>query len=120
MKMVTADELEKITTKAKRLVRASQYLIGRHATDDYPERQIAVADILECLKIGNAVAFEPQVIRGQLRYRGNARYRWFGEDQKDRVLRLIVIVTERVIVVSAAHATPKQAERYHAEDTKEK
>ncbi|MGK5084172.1 hypothetical protein WDW37_12825 [Bdellovibrionota bacterium FG-1] len=114
--MVTSDELVELTAKAKRLVRAQQYLISQHVMNDHPERLITAVDILECLKIGSAVALELREIGGQYKYSGNDRYRWFGEDQKDRVLRLIVIIEDQTVVVSAAEATEKQAERYHAED----
>ena len=114
--MVTSEDLAKLTVKAKRLVRAKRYMISRHAMDDHPERQITAADILECLKIGSAVALEPRELDGQTKYSGDNRFRWFGEDQKDRVLRLIVIIEEQTVVVSAAQATEKQTDRYHAED----
>lgn len=32
------------------------------------------------------------------------------------MLRLIVVIEKQTVVVSAAHATAKQAERYRAED----
>lgn len=83
---------EELTSKAKRLVR------------------------LECLKIGSAVALEPREVNGVVKYQGDDLFRWFGEDQKDRVLRIIVVITDDVVVVSAAVATTGQEYKYREED----
>ena len=73
-------------------------------------------EILECLKIGSITKLEPREVKGQIKYEGNDRFRWHGQDQKDRALRLIVIIDDETIVVSAAEANPKAAAAYLTDD----
>jgi hypothetical protein len=105
-----------LTSQAKKLVRKGKYRITYHVMVDHPERNITAADILECLKIGSAVSLEPRKGEDQEKYWGADRYRWFGQDSQDRVLRLIVSIQTNVIVISAAEATRIQRERYLEED----
>lgn len=107
---------KELTTQAKKFVREGKYKITYHVMVDHPERHITVADILECLKIGDIVSLEPRTVAGREKYTGTDRYRWFGQDAKDRVLRLIVSITGNVIVISAAEATLTQRDRYLSED----
>jgi len=109
-------ELVRLSRQARSLVRAGKYIISEHALNDHPERDIKIEDILEVLKIGEAISEEPREVDGVEIYRGTQRYRWFGEDQNDRVLRLIVVIKANVVIISAAIATERQAERYRAED----
>lgn len=105
-----------LTATVHRLVRQGKYKISLHALKDHPERGITASDILECLKIGGIADEEPRRIGNEIRYEGDPRYRWFGEDQTSRVIRLILVIKANVIVVSAALATEGQVERYHKED----
>ncbi len=91
--------------------------ISFHVLNDHPERDITAADIIEVLKIGSMAAAEPREVNGRKQYEGAQRYRWFGEDQRDRLLRLILVVKKHVIVCSAAEATEGQAARYRKEDS---
>ena len=112
------DDFLKLSQKARSLVRHGKYRISLHALEDHPERQITAVDILEVLKIGHIATAEPNMKDGKTLYSGDQRYRWFGEDQNDRVLRLIIAVKGNVVVISAAEATEGQARRYR-EDEKE-
>jgi hypothetical protein len=113
------EDLSKLTTNIRSLVRQGKFSITYHVLNDHPERNISAVDILECLKIGSVASAEPKEIDGKEQYTGDQRYRWFGEDESDRVLRLILVVEADVIVVSAAEATSGQAERYRKEDSEE-
>jgi hypothetical protein len=108
--------LEELTIRAKKLIREGKFRITQHVMLDHPERNITAVDILECLKIGNLVSLEPKVNKGEQKYFGLDRYRWFGQDTKDRVLRLIVSISANVIIISAAEATTTQTQKYLAED----
>jgi len=66
-------------------------------------------DMLEVLKTGEASSMEPRIVGNKTVYGGEQRVRWFGRDQNDRIIRLIIVVKENVIVVSAAMATEPQA-----------
>ena len=101
----------------KKMLREGKYQISSHATDDYPEWNITAADIIECLKIGDLDRFEPREVDGVTKYLGSDRYRWYGQDQKDRVLRLIIAIDDEVITVSAAEAGNKARDAYLASDT---
>ena len=110
------EDFSTLTAKVRRLVREGRYLISTHALKDHPERGIAADHILECLKLGSVAAVESREVEGKIRYEGSRRYRWFGEDHRDRVLRLILVIRTDVVVISAAEATEGQAERYRRED----
>lgn len=102
-------KFEKLTKKAKKLFREGKYAIDSHATDDYPERQITAADIIEVLKIGSIVGEGTQ---GEERN----RYLWVGEDTADRVLRLVVVIRDDLIVISAVEAGKRLKANYRSED----
>lgn len=118
-------DFDELTAKAKRLVRKKDYEIDSHATDDYPEREILVDDVLETLKTGSIVSKE-SVAKGTSFYVGETRYRWIGRDIKDRVLRLIVLFkkftkmhNEKLIVISACKANATQTKEYLKENCDE-
>ena len=112
IKNVSAENFKDISAQVRRLVRAGNYKITRHALEDHPERKITAADILECLKIGDAASLEPRNNGTEIKYTGSDRYRWFGQDTLDRVLRLIISISSNVIVISAAEVTENQEKRY--------
>jgi len=103
------DNFEKLTKKAKKLLRDGAYFIDRHATDDYPERMITAADIKEVIKIGSVVGVGNP---GE----GKDRYLWVGEDAGDRILRLVVVIQDDLIVISAVEANQTQTKDYRKED----
>lgn len=120
-------DFSKLTAKAKRLVREKEYEIDPHATDDYSEREIFVDDVLETLKTGSIIS-EESAEKGTSFYVGETRYRWIGQDIKDRVLRLIVLFKkfkrmhkekEKLIVVSACEANTSEAKAYLKENADE-
>ena len=112
---MTGNELRSLTVRVKRLVRQGRYRLSSHVLHDHPERWITEANILEAIKSGRLASREPREVDGRIRYSGEDRFRWLGADQKDRVLRLIVVITETVVVVSAVKATERQSERYREE-----
>ncbi len=121
-------DFSKLTAKVKRLVREREYDIDPHATENYPEREIFVDDVLETLKTGSIVSKEDADEGRTSFYVGETRYRWVGQDIKDRVLRLIVLFKkftrmhkekEKVIVVSACKANASETKAYLKENCDE-
>lgn len=102
-------DFDELTKKAKRLFRERKFAIDPHATDDYPERNITAADIIEVIKIGGVIGEGNQ---GE----GSDRFLWVGEDAADRVLRLVVVIRNNLLVISAAEANRTQTARYENED----
>jgi hypothetical protein len=113
---VSEQNFKELTVRVKKLVREKNYTITYHVLKDHPEREILEVDILECLKIGDIASLEPREVCGEEKYIGPNRYRWFGQDTKDRVLRLIIAIKENVIIISAAEATENQRDWYLEED----
>ncbi len=113
---MTFQHLDEVTAKVKNLVRQGDYKITFHVLHDNPDRQITAADILEVLKVGNVKQLEPRTEGKTVKYSGADRYRWVGQDAQDRVLRLIVVVSNGVVIVSAAISNPNEAKQYLAED----
>ena len=111
-----AKDFSELTAQVHHLVRQGKYQISYHALNDHPERNITAADIIEVLKIGSIADLELRIVAGREKYEGAQRYRWFGEDERDRVLRLILVVKDNVIVISAVEATNRQSARYQQED----
>ena len=104
--------LDELTKQAKELVRANRYKISFHALYDNPQRNITAADILQVLKEGAIKQLEPREVAGEIKYVGADRFRWLGEDAGDRILRLIVVIAENVVVVSAVEAGPTDQKSY--------
>jgi len=112
-------DLASLSRNVRTMIRAGKYVITDHVTKDHPERQIKKDDILEVLKIGNAIEHFPRFIDGKLQYSGHSeRYKWVGEDQKDRILSLLITIENNVVVVHANQATTEEAKRYKMEDGK--
>lgn len=99
--------LDNITRQVKQLFGKGKYKISFHVLNDHPERNITAADIIETIKEGRTAQVEPREKDGEQKYSDDNRFRWFGTDTKDRVLRLILVVKAQVIIVSAAVATEK-------------
>jgi hypothetical protein len=104
--------LDELTKQAKALVRSNKYKISFHALYDNPQRNITAVDILQVLKEGAIKQLEPREVAGKTKYVGADRFRWLGEDAGDRILRLIVVITENVVVVSAVEAGPIDKKSY--------
>jgi uncharacterized DUF497 family protein len=103
------EDFDELTRKAKRLFRERKFAIDPHATDDYPERNITAADIIEVIKIGSVTS---EGNTGE----GSDRFLWVGEDAADRVLRLVVVIRNNLLVISAAEANRAQTTQYGNED----
>jgi hypothetical protein len=109
---VSQTNLDELTKRAKELVRANRYKISFHALYDNPQRNITAVDILQVLKEGAIKQLEPREVAGEIKYVGADRFRWLGEDAGKRILRLILVITENVVVVSAVEAGPTDQKSY--------
>ena len=111
------EQFGKLSRQVRSMVRKGAYVISDHVTKGHPERDIKKDDIKQVLLTCDVVERLPLLVDGKPQFVGRSdRYAWIGKDQKDRVLKLLIVVEDNVVVVHASAATPEQVQTYEKED----